>query len=87
MTRTKKPISPAQRALGMAIRAARVKAAYSQEHFARHAGVDRSYYGAVERGEFNMRFSTLVRITSGLGVGPGEICTSAEVIERELQDG
>jgi transcriptional regulator with XRE-family HTH domain len=49
--RDKKPISPAQRALGMAIRAERVKTAYSQERFARHAGIDRSYYGAIERGE------------------------------------
>ncbi|HTZ88367.1 MAG TPA: helix-turn-helix transcriptional regulator [Solirubrobacteraceae bacterium] len=82
--RERKPISPAQRALGMAIRAERVKAAYSQERFARHAGIDRAYYGAVERGEFNLRFSTLVRVASGLGVGPGAICTSAEAIEREM---
>jgi transcriptional regulator with XRE-family HTH domain len=85
--RERKPISPAQRALGMAIRAERVKGRYTQERFARHAGIDRAYYGAIERGEFNVRFSTLVRITTGLGVGPGEICTSAEAIEQELRDG
>jgi transcriptional regulator with XRE-family HTH domain len=55
-------------ALGATIRSVRVRRGYSQESFATHAGLDRSYYGAIERGEFNISFSTLVRIADGLDV-------------------
>jgi transcriptional regulator with XRE-family HTH domain len=37
--------------LPKAIRTEREQAGYSQEAFARHAGLDRSYYGAIERGD------------------------------------
>jgi len=49
----------------LAIRAFREEARYSQESFARHAGLDRSYFGAVERGIFNLTFEFLVRIAAG----------------------
>jgi transcriptional regulator with XRE-family HTH domain len=42
-----------QHKLGEAIRASRNERGYSQEGFAAHAGMDRSYYGAIERGGFN----------------------------------
>jgi transcriptional regulator with XRE-family HTH domain len=59
--------SPANQALARAIRAARAERGYSQESFAASAGIDRSYYGAVERGEFNVSLDTIVRIASSLG--------------------
>jgi transcriptional regulator with XRE-family HTH domain len=76
---------PSQRALGLAIRTLREEAGYSQESFARHAGLDRSYYGAIERGVFNLTFESLIRIAEGLGVGLGELCTRADKRARELR--
>jgi transcriptional regulator with XRE-family HTH domain len=39
----------------------------AQKKAARLAGVDRPYFGAIERGEFNISFGTLVKIAAGLG--------------------
>lgn len=55
-------------ALGRAIRSARQAQGYSQEAFALVVGLDRSYMGAVERGEFNVTMDTLLKITSKLGI-------------------
>ena len=60
--------SAASCALGATIRAARSERGYSQEGFAVHAGLDRSYFGAIERGEFNITLATLLKIADGLGV-------------------
>jgi transcriptional regulator with XRE-family HTH domain len=68
--------SPPLCALGEAIRATRLERGYTQEAFAAHAHIDRSYYGAVERGEFNLTLQTLLRIASGLNI------TAAELLER-----
>jgi transcriptional regulator with XRE-family HTH domain len=39
---------------------------YSQEGIARHAGMDRSYFAAIERGEFNVSLNTMVKIAVAL---------------------
>jgi transcriptional regulator with XRE-family HTH domain len=65
--------SKATRALGEAIRAIRREQGHTQEAFAIRAGIDRSYYGALERGEFNMTVDTLVTVAKGLGVPTSEI--------------
>jgi transcriptional regulator with XRE-family HTH domain len=65
--------SKATRALGEAIRAIRAEQGHTQEAFAIRAGIDRSYYGALERGEFNMTVDTLVTVAKGLGVPTSEI--------------
>lgn len=67
------------RALGNAIRATRAERGYSQESFARRAGIDRSYYGAVERGEFNLTIQTLLRISAGLGVPAAKLLERAKL--------
>jgi transcriptional regulator with XRE-family HTH domain len=71
--------SPANQALARAIRAARVRRGYNQESFAARAGVDRSYYGAIERGEFNVTLDTIVKIASGLGVNGGDLLAAAKL--------
>jgi len=58
----------ATRALGEAIRCARRERGRSQEAFAALVGLDRSYYGAIERGEFNVTLATILKIADGLGV-------------------
>lgn len=60
--------SAAIQAVGKAIGAARRERGYAQEAFAARVGLDRSYLGAVERGEFNITLGTLLKITAGLGV-------------------
>ncbi|HTU79582.1 MAG TPA: helix-turn-helix transcriptional regulator [Solirubrobacteraceae bacterium] len=70
--------SAPNRAIGEAIRAIRLAQGFgSQEAFARHAGIDRSYYGAIERGEFNITIDTLMSVADGLGVQASEILKRA----------
>lgn len=52
--------------LGKRIRAQRKRIGLSQEQLALVAGVDRSYYGAVERGERNITFLVLYRLCLAL---------------------
>jgi transcriptional regulator with XRE-family HTH domain len=56
------------RALGRAFRATRKEQGYTQESFALKAGIDRSYYGALERGEYNTTIETIMHVARGLGV-------------------
>lgn len=52
--------------LGRRIRAQRKSIGLTQEALALVAGVDRSYYGAVERGERNITFIVLCRLCLAL---------------------
>lgn len=52
--------------LGTRIRAQRKSLGLTQEALALVADVDRSYYGAVERGERNVTFMVLCRICAAL---------------------
>lgn len=64
-------------AFGAAVRALRVERGFPQEAFARLAGMDRSYVGAIERGEFNVSLETMVKLAAGLGVRPSELLRRA----------
>jgi len=66
-------------ALGAALCELRTEQGYSQERFAHHAGIDRSYYGAVERGEFNVTLDTIIKIADGLGTTVAELCDRANL--------
>lgn len=52
--------------LGNRIRAQRKSIGLTQEALALSANVDRSYYGAVERGERNVTFTVLCRLCIAL---------------------
>ena len=52
--------------LGIRIRAQRRRIALTQEQLALVADVDRSYYGAIERGERNITFTVLCRLCLAL---------------------
>jgi transcriptional regulator with XRE-family HTH domain len=52
--------------LGSRIRSQRKRIGLTQEELALVAGVDRSYYGAVERGERNITFVVLCRLCVAL---------------------
>jgi transcriptional regulator with XRE-family HTH domain len=71
--------SAENQALGRAIRAARRERGFAQEAFAARAGVDRSYYGAIERGEFNVSLDTIAKIAAGLMLSMSELFKRAEL--------
>ncbi len=63
-------------ALGEQIRTQRKAKGYSQEPFAAHAEIDRSYYGGIERGERNLSALNLIRIALALEIEVGELFPS-----------
>ena len=52
--------------LGLRIRASRKILGLNQKEFSKECGLDRSYFGGVERGKRNMTFSVLCQICDGL---------------------
>ena len=66
------------RAVGMAIRSAREAREIAQDAFALRAGVDRSYYGKLERGERQPTVGLLLRIASALEVSGAELLGEVE---------
>ena len=45
----------------------------SQEELADCAGIDRSYLGAIERGEHNLALLNIIKIAKGLGISPHKL--------------
>ena len=52
--------------LGLRIRVSRKKLGWNQKEVSSLCGLDRSYFGGVERGERNLTFSSLCQICTGL---------------------
>jgi len=76
----KKPIKSAVCAkFGEAVRVTRERSGYSQERFARHSGLDRSYFAAIERGEFNVSFDTIIKIATALDTKPSALLRLARL--------
>jgi transcriptional regulator with XRE-family HTH domain len=59
-------LPPFQRALGARVRQMREKEGWSQEEFAHRCGIQRSYMGVVERGEYNFTLKTVYKLAKGL---------------------
>ena len=62
-----------QRIVGRNLRRYRLQRNVSQEAFADHMGVHRTYMGSVERGERNLTLQTLEKIAAFLQVDPREL--------------
>ena len=60
--------SPVLIKLGLKIRALREARGLSQESVALGSGIDRSYFGGIERGEHNVAVVNLEKIAIALGV-------------------
>ncbi|WP_423596475.1 helix-turn-helix domain-containing protein [Roseateles sp. MS654] len=71
------------RAVGTVIRIVREAREFSQDGFALHAGVDRSYYGKLERGERQPTVGLLLRIAKALDVNGAELLAQAETLLEE----
>lgn len=64
--------------IGKRIRELRQAKGFSQENFAATAGLDRAYYGGVERGERNVSALNLIRIALALQVEVGDLFPPVE---------
>jgi DNA-binding XRE family transcriptional regulator len=59
--------------LGKKIREIRMKKGVSQESVALASGLDRSYFGGIERGEHNVAIANLEKIAVALGINMSEL--------------
>jgi len=69
----KKAESEAQLQLGERVRQLREARGWSQEGFAHEGGLGRSFAGAIERGEKDVRLSTLLKVARTLGVSLAQL--------------
>ncbi len=72
-----------QRPLAAVIRRLREASGVSQEAFADHIQMHRTYYGAIERGARNMTLKSLEKVSKGLGEQLSKLIAEAE---RESPD-
>ncbi len=69
--------------VGKEIRRLREETGLSQDNFAAEVGMDRSYYGRVERGERNVTSLNLIRIAGTLGVEVGTLFPKMKKLKRK----
>jgi transcriptional regulator with XRE-family HTH domain len=69
-------------ALGRQIRQLREQKGLSQEAFAAEAGLDRGYYGGVERGERNIAARNLIKIAITLKIEVGQLFPELAALRR-----
>lgn len=62
------PTLPLRAAVGAAIRHLRGEQGIAQERLAALAGVDRAFFGKLERGESNPSVETLAKVADALGI-------------------
>ena len=65
--------SELRRLLGMRVRELRREQGFSQESFADHCGLHRTYMGEIERGEANPSLCVLDLVAAGLGMRLTEV--------------
>ncbi|HZU34015.1 MAG TPA: helix-turn-helix transcriptional regulator [Candidatus Angelobacter sp.] len=69
----KKSMPEAQAKLGERVRQLREERGWSQEGFAHEGQLGRSFAGAIERGEKDIRLSTLIKLAKTLGVSLSQL--------------
>lgn len=73
--------------LGEAVRELRGRQRLSQEQLGEQSGLHRNYVGALERGEINATFRTLLRIARGLGESIGFVIAHYEETAERRRNG
>jgi len=63
----------ARKDLGLRVRELREKRKWSQEDLAHESGLARSFTGAIERGEKDLRLSTLVKLANTFNVSLAQL--------------
>ena len=74
-------------ALGQRIRELRRKQGYSQEAFADLCGVHRTFMGTIERGESNLSFTNLHKVSKALGITLSQMLSGLEKRAEALSVG
>lgn len=72
-----------QKVLGKRIRKLRQEQGFSQESFADHCGLHRTYMGGIERGEHNLTIHTALTIARGLGITVSKLLSGIEQYIRD----
>lgn len=87
ITKKKKPATrstsfdpDAAKAFGKATRKLREDAGFTQNTFSVAADIDRSYYGKLERGEFQPTLGVILRIAHTLKLSAWEVVQAAEAV-------
>jgi transcriptional regulator with XRE-family HTH domain len=65
-------------AFGDAVRRLRADRGFSQEDFAAHAGISRTYMSEIERGVTNVSLDTIDKLARGLELGLGKLFHEVE---------
>ena len=68
---------------GKRVKRLRLEHGCSQEAFAQEAGIDRSYYGRIERGEANPTLRNIAAIADLLGITISELFADQQKIGRQ----
>lgn len=68
------------RAFGQAVRSTRIATGISQDRMALAAGVDRSFFGKLERGERQPSLGIMLRIAAALGVTGTQLMALTEQV-------
>ena len=68
------------KAFGAVVRKLREQKGISQDSFAFDCGINRSYYGHIERGRYSPTLYTVHRIAVGLGISVSDLM---QVVEKE----
>jgi transcriptional regulator with XRE-family HTH domain len=71
-------MTPLQLRFGSAVRRLRREAGFSQEGFAAKAGINRGYYGSIERGKVNLSLDNIGKVAKALGVTVGQLMTEVD---------
>jgi len=71
----KTTVSALEKHFGALVRGLRIKKRFTQEGFADHLGIDRSYAGKIERGQVSVTLRTADVIAKGLGLKISELMT------------
>ena len=77
---------PVLQAIGKQIRMHREGTGFSQERFALKAGMDRTYYAAIELGYRNVSAKNLIKIANNLKVEVGDLFPKMVELEPLLAD-
>lgn len=75
MDNRKRPLrhSAQLKAFGAKVKKLRLEKGMSQEQVAMEAGIERSYMGAIERGERNPSYDKILSIAKAIKVKPSEL--------------
>jgi transcriptional regulator with XRE-family HTH domain len=60
-----------------------MKKGYSQEAFADYCGVHRTFMGTIERGETNLSFKNLAKLSAALGITLSQLLSGVERIANK----